>query len=84
MGPRLKRSLLILPCQLLGSRLIQTSCRPFLNPYQSNRRIRSHFPVLSVIKAGLNSQSPHFLFTRHGGRKSLCTQSCHLPRDRPW
>ncbi|GFS58273.1 hypothetical protein TNIN_345161 [Trichonephila inaurata madagascariensis] len=21
---------------------------------------------------------------RHGGRKSLCTQSCHLPRERPW
>ncbi|GFY62456.1 hypothetical protein TNIN_135021 [Trichonephila inaurata madagascariensis] len=44
-------SLLILPCHLLGSRLIQTSYRPFLNPYQSNRRIRSHFRVLYKSRA---------------------------------
>ncbi|GFY64496.1 hypothetical protein TNIN_47691 [Trichonephila inaurata madagascariensis] len=37
----------------------------------------TNFRVLSGIKAGLKSQSHHL---PHGGRESLCTKSCPLPR----
>ncbi|GFW49108.1 hypothetical protein TNCV_467361 [Trichonephila clavipes] len=43
--------------------------------------MRSHFCLLSTIKAG---PSRIILFLRHGRRQSLCAQSFPVRRRRPW